>query len=170
MPLPQTYSIGVKGNSMHPLLQIWSSVPSSCLCSSHSALIKQILLVLMADSNLLPWTSTDKCLELHWILQLAKIKELDFHLKEHYTQRKRLFKDDFCLWTSGCGQYLSASDGHDWCLMCLGCTHTESAFVDGGCSHGHGDLVVTTFWMSLMAHVRVSLIYRTFFLFIPLGP
>ncbi len=31
---------------------------------------------------------------------------------------------------SGCGRVLSADDGHDRCLQCLGLRHAEAAFVD----------------------------------------
>ncbi len=34
---------------------------------------------------------------------------------------------------SGCGRFLSADDGHDRCLQCLGLRHAEAAFVDDLC-------------------------------------
>ncbi len=34
---------------------------------------------------------------------------------------------------SGCGRFLSADDGHDRCLQCLGRQHAEAAFVDDSC-------------------------------------
>ncbi len=34
---------------------------------------------------------------------------------------------------SGCGRFLSADDGHDRCLQCLGFQHPEDAFVDDSC-------------------------------------
>ncbi len=34
---------------------------------------------------------------------------------------------------SGCGRLLSADDGHDRCLQCLGRRHAEAAFVDDSC-------------------------------------
>ncbi len=34
---------------------------------------------------------------------------------------------------SGCGRFLSAYDGHDRCLQCLGRQHAEVAFVDDSC-------------------------------------
>ncbi len=34
---------------------------------------------------------------------------------------------------SGCGHFLSADDGHDHCLQCLGRRHAEAAFVDDSC-------------------------------------
>ncbi len=35
---------------------------------------------------------------------------------------------------SGCGRFLSADDGHDCCLQCLGIQHAEDAFVDVSCA------------------------------------
>ncbi len=35
---------------------------------------------------------------------------------------------------SGCGRFLSADDGHDRCLQCLGFQHAEDAFVDNSCA------------------------------------
>ncbi len=35
---------------------------------------------------------------------------------------------------SGCGRFLSADDGHDRCLQCLGFQHAEDAFVDDSCA------------------------------------
>ncbi len=34
---------------------------------------------------------------------------------------------------SGCGRFLSADEGHDRCLQCLGRRHAEAAFVDDSC-------------------------------------
>ncbi len=34
---------------------------------------------------------------------------------------------------TGCGRFLSADDGHDRCLQCLGRRHAEAAFVDDSC-------------------------------------
>ncbi len=39
----------------------------------------------------------------------------------------------FRLCPSGCGRFLSADDGHDRCLQCLGRRHAEAAFVDDSC-------------------------------------
>ncbi len=39
----------------------------------------------------------------------------------------------FCPCPSGCGRFLSADDGHDRCLQCLGHRHAEAAFVDDSC-------------------------------------
>ncbi len=39
----------------------------------------------------------------------------------------------FHLCLSGCGRFLSADDGHDRCLQCLGFQHAEDAFVDDSC-------------------------------------
>ncbi len=47
--------------------------------------------------------------------------------------RSRLFKMPFRPCPSGCGRFLSADDGHDRCLQCLGRRHAEAAFVDDSC-------------------------------------
>ncbi len=39
----------------------------------------------------------------------------------------------FCPCPSGCGRFLSADDGHDHCLQCLGRRHAEAVFVDDSC-------------------------------------
>ncbi len=36
---------------------------------------------------------------------------------------------------SGCGRFLTSSDGHDRCPSCLGFRHAEAALVDESCSH-----------------------------------
>ncbi len=36
---------------------------------------------------------------------------------------------------SGCGRFLTSSDGHDRCPSCLGFRHAEAALVDELCSH-----------------------------------
>ncbi len=43
------------------------------------------------------------------------------------------FKMPFRPCPSGCGRFLSADDGHDRCLQCLGRRHAEAAFVDDSC-------------------------------------
>ncbi len=35
---------------------------------------------------------------------------------------------------SGCGRFLSADNGHDRCLQCLGFQNAEDAFVDDSCA------------------------------------
>ncbi len=45
------------------------------------------------------------------------------------------FKMPFRLCPSGCGHFLSADDGHDHCLKCLGFQHTEDAFMDDSCAY-----------------------------------
>ncbi len=49
-------------------------------------------------------------------------------------RRLRLFQDAVCPCPLGCGRFLSADDGHDRCLQCLGIQHTEAAFVDDSCA------------------------------------
>lgn len=51
---------------------------------------------------------------------------------------------------SGCGWYLSFSFGHNLCLACLGCAHTQKAFVDGSCSHCE-NITMATLWSLLFS-------------------
>ncbi len=44
------------------------------------------------------------------------------------------FKMPFRPCPSGCGRLLSADDGHDRCLQCLGIQHAEDAYVDDSCT------------------------------------
>ncbi len=48
--------------------------------------------------------------------------------------RSRLFQDAFRPCPSGCDRSLSADDGHDRCLQCLGFQHAEDSFVDDSCA------------------------------------
>ncbi len=47
---------------------------------------------------------------------------------------KIFFKMPFRPCPSGCGHFLSADDGHDRCLQCLGFQHAEDVFVDDSCA------------------------------------
>ncbi len=44
------------------------------------------------------------------------------------------FKMPFRPCPLGCSRFLSADDGHDRCLHCLGLQHAEDAFVDDSCA------------------------------------
>ncbi len=63
-----------------------------------------------------------------WALQLR-----EQILKEQITDDRVFFKMPFRPCPSGCGRFLSADDGHDRCLQCLGRRHAEAAFVDDSC-------------------------------------
>ncbi len=64
-----------------------------------------------------------------WALQLK-----EQILKEQITDDRVFFKMPFRPCPLGCGRFLSADDGHDRCLQCLGIQHTEAAFVDDSCA------------------------------------
>ncbi len=55
-------------------------------------------------------------------------------LKEQITDECVFFKMPFRPCPSDCGNFLSADDGHDHCLQCLGFQHAEDAFVDDSCA------------------------------------
>ncbi len=64
-----------------------------------------------------------------WALQLK-----EQILKGQITDGRVFFKMLFRLCPSGCGRFLSADDGPDRCLQCLGFQHAEDAFVDDSCA------------------------------------
>ncbi len=64
-----------------------------------------------------------------WALQLK-----EQILKEQITDDRVFFKMPFLQCPSGCGRSLSADDGHDRCLQCLGFQHAEDALVDDSCT------------------------------------
>ncbi len=52
------------------------------------------------------------------------------------------FKMPFRPCLSGCGHFLSADDGRDRCLQCLGFQHAEDVFVDDSCACcGHMSMI-----------------------------
>ncbi len=59
-----------------------------------------------------------------WALQLK-----EQILNEQITNNRVFFKMLFRPCPSGCSRFLSADDGHDRCLHCLGFQHAEDAFV-----------------------------------------
>ncbi len=63
-----------------------------------------------------------------WALQLR-----EQILKEQIRDDRVFFKMPFRPCPSGCGRFLSADDGHDRCLQCLGRRQAEAAFVDDSC-------------------------------------
>ncbi len=68
-----------------------------------------------------------------WALQLK-----EQILKEQITDDRVFFKMPFRPCPSGCDRSLSADDGHDRCLQCLGFQHAEDAFVNDSwacCGH-----------------------------------
>ncbi len=58
---------------------------------------------------------------------------------------------------SGCGRFLSADDGHDRCLQCLGLRHAEAAFVDDSCvCCGHMSMISLRSLLSFMKGLAPS--------------
>ncbi len=64
-----------------------------------------------------------------WALQLR-----EQILKEQITDGRVFFKMPFHPCPSGCDRFLSADDGHERCLQCLGLQHAEDRFVDYSCA------------------------------------
>ncbi len=109
---------GIKGRQVHPLIRclLQSRVDEKCV-DLHKPFISYLLLVGVTVR------SAD------WALQLKKQI-----LKEQITDDCVFFKMPFHPCPSGCGHFLSADDGHDRCLQCLGFQHAEDAFVDDSCA------------------------------------
>ncbi len=58
---------------------------------------------------------------------------------------------------SGCGRFLSADDGHNRCLQCLGFQHAEGAFVDDSCvCCGHMSMISLRSRLSFMKGLAPS--------------
>ncbi len=64
-----------------------------------------------------------------WALQLK-----EQILKAQITDCCVFFKMPFRPCPSSCGRFLSADDGHDRCLQCLGFQHAEDVCVDDSCA------------------------------------
>ncbi len=58
---------------------------------------------------------------------------------------------------SGCGRFLSADDGHDRCLQCLGFQYAEDSFVDDSCACcGHMSMISLRSRLSFMRGLAPS--------------
>ncbi len=67
------------------------------------------------------------------------------------------FKMPFRPCPSGCGCFLSADDGHDRCLQCLGFQHAEDVFVDDSCACcGRMSMIVLRSCLSFMKGLAPS--------------
>ncbi len=112
-PLPMHTSI--KGRQVHPL---------SRFCFG-AEWMRSVLISTSLSSLICSWLAS-RCSQrspsqqqFPWALQLKeKI------LKEQITDGHVFFKMPFCPCPFGCGRFLSADDGHDRCLQCLGFQHT----------------------------------------------
>ncbi len=68
----------------------------------------------------------------------------------------------FCPCPSGCCRFLSADDGHDRCLQCLGFQHGEDAFVDDSCACcGRLSMILLRSRLSFMKGLAPSAATRT---------
>ncbi len=74
----------------------------------------------------------------------------------------RLFKMPFRPCPSSCGRFLSADDGHDRCLQCLGFQHAEDVFVDDSCTCcGHMSMTSLRSRLSFLKGLAPSTATRT---------
>ncbi len=66
----------------------------------------------------------------------ALLKEIISEQSKRAPRAKGVFlKMASRLCVSGCGRFLTSSDGHDRCPSCLGFRHAEAVLVDESCSH-----------------------------------
>ncbi len=89
-----------------------------------------------------------------WALQLK-----EQILKERITDDRVFFKMPFLPCPSGCGRSLSADDGHDHCLQCLGFQHAEDAIVDDSCTCC-GHMSMTSLRISPFLSERIGTLCR----------
>ncbi len=130
IPEPLPVHTCIKGRQMHPLIRflLRSRVDekSADLQQSHSSLFCSWLASRCSQRS-------PSHQRFPWALQLT-----EQILKEQITDDRVFFKMPFRPYPSGCGRFLSADDGHDRCLRCLGFQHAEDAFVDDSCARcGH---------------------------------
>ncbi len=125
IPEPLPVHTGIKGRQVHPLIRFCVGAGGWEECwspQSRSSLFWSRLDVTVAISESLSHQ------RFPWALQLK-----EQILKEQITDDRVFFKEPFRPCPSGCGSFLSADDGHDRCLQCLGRRHAEAAFVDDSC-------------------------------------
>ncbi len=92
-----------------------------------------------------------------WALQLK-----EQILKEQITDCCVFFKMPFRPCPSSCGRFLSADDGHDRCLQCLGFQHAEDVFVDDSCACcGHMSMTSLRSRLSFLKGLAPSTATRT---------
>ncbi len=115
----------IKGRQVHPLIRFLRSRVDEKCADLHKSL----------SSFICSWLAS-RCSQrspshqrFPWALQLK-----EQILKEQITDGRVFFKMPFHPCTLGCGHFLSADDGHDHCLQCLGLQHAEDAFVDDSCA------------------------------------
>ncbi len=115
IPEPLPVHTGIKGRQVHPLIRF---LLRSRVDEKSADLHKAVHLCFVPG-----WRQ-----RFPWALQLK-----EQILKEQITDDRVFFKMPFRPCLSGCGRFLSADDGHDRCLQCLGRRHAEAAFVDDSC-------------------------------------
>ncbi len=118
IPEPLPVHTGIKGRQVHPLIRflLQSRVDEKC-ADLHKPFISYLFLV---------GVTVQSAESLSAAIPRA--------LKEQITDDRVFFKMLFRPCLSGCGRFLSADDGHDRCLQCLGFQHAEDAFVDDSCA------------------------------------
>ncbi len=118
IPEPLPVHMGIKGRQVHPLIRF---LLRSRVDEKSADLHKAFHLCFV------PGCPSHQ--RFPWALQLR-----EQILKEQITDDRVFFKMPFRPCPSGCGRFLSADDGHDRCLQCLGFQHAEDTFVDDSCA------------------------------------
>ncbi len=116
---------GIKGRQVHPLIRF---LLRSRVDEKSADLHKAVHLCFVPGWHNGAISGCPSHQRFPWALQLR-----EQILKEQITDDRVFFKMPFRPCPSGCGRFLSADDGHDRCLQCLGRRHAEAAFVDDLC-------------------------------------
>ncbi len=125
IPEPLPVHTGIKGRQVHPLIRF---LLRSRVDEKSADLHKAVHLCFVPGWRNGAISGSPSHQRFPWALQLR-----EQILKEQITDDRVFFKMPFRPCPSGCGRFLSAEDGHDRCLQCLGRRHAEAAFVDDSC-------------------------------------
>ncbi len=111
IPEPLPVHMGIKGRQVYPLIRflLQSRVDEKC-ADLHKPFISICSWLASRCSQRSPSQQ-----RFPWALQLKEQS-----LKEKITDDRIFFKMPFLPCPSGCGRFLSADDGHNRCLQCLG--------------------------------------------------
>ncbi len=125
IPEPLPVHTGIKGRQVYTLIRflLRSRVDEKC-ADLHKPFISICSWLAPRCSQRSPSQQ-----RFHWALQLKEQS-----LKEQITDDRIFFKMPFLPCPSSCGRFLSADDGHDRCLQCLGFQHADDAFMDDSCT------------------------------------
>ncbi len=149
IPEPLPVHMGIKGRQVRPLI---SFLLRSRVDEKSADLHKAFHLCFVPGWHNGAISGVPLISDFPWALQLR-----EQILKEQITDGRVFFKMPFHPCPSGCGRFLSADDGHDRCLQCLGFQHAEDAFVDDSCACcGHMSMISLRSRLSFMKGLAPS--------------